>query len=80
MKSAWEKLNNYVDKKIASEQDKYNDGYTNQYDEWLDVKQKLNDISNHQDEIRDICEIHRKQLRERDNILCKYGLMHELIK
>lgn len=80
MRTAWENVKHYVEKKTQLEYEKNIDGYKNNYDEWSDVKIKLESIENHDKEIREIEESFRKQLRERDNILCKYGLMHELIK
>lgn len=79
MKTAWEKLQDYVNKNIDKEHDKYCDGYNNQYDEWLDVQMKLTSIEEHQKELNDAYDMTRKELARRDRILTKYGLMHELI-
>lgn len=80
MRTAWENVKHYVEKKTQLEYEKNNDGYKNNYFEWTDVKLKLETIENHDKEIKELEESFRKQLRERDTILCKYGLMHELIK
>ncbi len=80
MRTAWENVKHYVEKRTQLEYEKYNAGYKNNYFEWSDVNIKLESIENHDKEIKELEETFRRQLRERDNILCKYGLMHELIK
>lgn len=79
MKTAWEKLINYVEKNVAIEKYKYNDGYKNQYDEWLDVKMKLDLINEHQKELNEAYDMSRREIARRDKILIKHNLMHELI-
>lgn len=79
-KSAWEKLKIYVDNIVSREADKYQDGYNNQYDEWLDVQTKLASIDKHEQELRDTEELLRTEIKRRDRVLIKYNLMHELIK
>ena len=79
-RSAWEKLVRYTDIIVQKEAEKYQDGYSNQYDEWLDVQIKLKSIDKHTEEIRELEELMRAEIRRRDKILIKYNLMHELIK
>ena len=80
MKTAWEKLQDYVNKQINNNYEKYMDGYKNHYDEWLDVQNKLHSIEEHQKELNDAYDLSRREIARRDNILIKYGLMHELLK
>lgn len=79
-RTAWEKLVRYVDIIVSKEADKYSDGYSNRYDEWLDVQEKLKSIDKHTEELRATEELMRSEIKRRDRILIKYNLMHELIK